>query len=297
MTANDNAVVPVTSIADAIQLGELFERSGMFGCTQPGQGVVLVLSCLSERMSPMQFKRTYHLIDGNPSMRSDAMLAKFVERGGRYTVREYSPKRAAALFETGDNSMEMEITIEQALEAGWPISHNKDRGIQKDGKLWKSNWYRTPAAMLWARLVSMSVRLLDPGVNAGCYAPEELADLDDRSRPAARDAAMTTRPAPSAAPEPANAKPAAAVEDDPAPAAQAPAAETPATETSPASPAPAPASEAVDFTVCPIGRIAGKKWADLNSETLATVLGAARPEITAAHRAEIEKVLNAEGGK
>ena len=133
MAPNENAMVPVSSIEDAIQLGKLFERSGMFGCTQEGQGVVLVLTCVSERMSPMQFKRTYHLIDGNPSMRADAMLAKFVERGGKYTVREYSPKRAAALFKTGDNSMEMEITMEQAVEAGWPLSTNKEKGIQRDG--------------------------------------------------------------------------------------------------------------------------------------------------------------------
>ena len=291
MTTNENAMVPVTNMAEAIQLGELFERSGMFGCTQPGQGVVLVLTCLSERMSPMQFKRTYHLIDGNPSMRADAMLAKFVERGGRYTVREYSPKRAAALFKTGDNSMEMEITIEHALEAGWPLSQNREKGIQKDGKLWKSNWFKTPAAMLWARLVSMSVRLLDPGVNAGCYAPEELADLDDRGRPAGRETAPAPRPATPAAAEPAGDKAAAAAPVEvPAPAAQAPNAEPPK-----ALPAPPPAPAAPDFTVCPVGRIAGKKWADLDSQTLAVVLGASRPEITAQHRAEIEKVLSARG--
>jgi hypothetical protein len=46
--------------------------------------------------SPFASATGVHIIEGKPSMRADAMLAKFVERGGKYEIAERSATRAAA---------------------------------------------------------------------------------------------------------------------------------------------------------------------------------------------------------
>jgi len=289
--ATEQAVMPVQNMGEAMSLGEAFERSGMFGCSQQGQGVVLVLTCMSERISPLQFKRTYHLIDGNPCMRADAMLAKFQSLGGKYKIHEFSTNRAAANFAYGENAMDMEVTMAQAQAAGWPF--------KKDGKSVKDNWARTPDAMLWARLVSKAVRVLAPGVNAGVYTPEEVQDFDapvprkDEPQAAGMSAAKTVKasakPATAMAAtaevvtqaqaEVSSGKPADAVIDVKA---------KPVTEVATSV---ATAEAVVDLDVAPIGKIAGQKWADQDVDTLLVVMGVKRPEITKDHKARIMEVL------
>ena len=271
---NVGSVIPANTMDDVARLGELFERSGMFGCTQQGQGAVLVLTCMTEKMSPLQFKRTYHLVEGTPSMRADAMLAEFVARGGKYLIRENSDTRAAALFTFGENSQEMEVTWEQALKAGWPL--------KKDGKTVKDNWAKTPYAMLWARLVSRAVRLLAPGVNAGCYTPEEVQDFDT---PVARREAPA-KPAGMTAAAPVAVKPAPEVAAQPVAGAVSTA--TPADK---AGAIEATAAPAVDFNVAPTGKIAGKRWDELDTAVLKVVATSARPEITDGHKSAIAAVL------
>lgn len=292
------AVMPVANMGEAMSLGETFERSGMFGCSQQGQGVVLVLTCMSERISPLQFKRTYHLIDGNPCMRADAMLAKFQSLGGKYKIKEFSGARAAANFAYGENALDMEVTMAQAQAAGWPF--------KKDGKSVKDNWARTPDAMLWARLVSKAVRVLAPGVNAGVYTPEEVQDFDapaphkddpqaaagmssaKAAKSSAKTATATATPAAEVVTkvqaEVSAGKPAEAVIDVKA---------TPVADAATAVPT---AEAAVDYDVAPIGKIAGQKWADQDVDTLLVVMGVKRPEITKEHKARVMEVLASRQG-
>ena len=166
--------LPIQNITDIQQVGKMLAASGMFGVTNDLAGATMVMTCIQEGISFLDFKRTYHLINGVPSKRADSMLAEFVARGGKYTIKEATSKRAAAIFSKGENSLDMEVTYEQALAAEWPL--NGKGGV-------KDNWRKTPDAMLWARLVSKAVRLLDPGVNAGIYTPEE---TDDFTAPAER---------------------------------------------------------------------------------------------------------------
>lgn len=178
----ENLPMPVNGFEEVKALGEMFEKSGMFGCSQQGQGAILVLTCKMANLTPLDYIRTFHLIEGKPAMRADAMLAKFAERGGKYKINEFSAKRAAAVFTKGDNTLDLELTMEQALAAEWP-KDNKG-GIKK-------NWRCTPDAMLWARLVSKAVRILDPGVNSGTYTPEEVQDFNDDDDRASRARRVT----------------------------------------------------------------------------------------------------------
>jgi len=96
--SNAAAIELYDRIADPLEaidrMGEYLAKSGMFGCEKVEQGKVIAMACLSEKKNPMDIARTYHIIDGRLSMRADAMLAEFRNRGGpaRCCVPASSPR-------------------------------------------------------------------------------------------------------------------------------------------------------------------------------------------------------------
>ena len=158
---------PVTA---ALQLGTVFARSGLFGCSKEEQGQVLALTCLAENKTPLEVMRTFHIISTksgtNLGMRADAMLARFRELGGKCQWLETTDKVARARFIYDGNDVERQYTIEQV------------RTMEKTGQ---ENYKRWPAAMLRARLVSETMRMIAPEIVAGVYTPEE---LDAPNKPA-----------------------------------------------------------------------------------------------------------------
>lgn len=143
------------------QLGEMFTRSGMFGCQKIEQGQVLALACLTEKKSPFELVQTYHIIEGKLEMKSSAMLAKFLDMGGKCTWKTdlQDDQTAEAHFEFLDNKGDYKYTLEDAKREGLA-----------DRKVWK----RHGPDMLRARLTSKVIRMLAPQINAGMYAPEEM---------------------------------------------------------------------------------------------------------------------------
>lgn len=140
------------------------------------EGFVIALTCMMEGITAIEFNRRYHMIQGKPSMRADALLAEFRAAGGRYKILENSPDRAAIAFTWEDETYEWEFTWEEAKESRWPWKNWK-----KPEEGFKDNW-STPTDrkdMLWSRLVSSSVKKLVPEIAAGCYTPEELQDVAD----------------------------------------------------------------------------------------------------------------------
>lgn len=147
-------------IAAVTQLGEMFTRSGMFGCQKIEQGQVLALACISEKKSPFELVKTYHIIEGKLEMKSGAMLARFLEMGGKCIWKSdlQSTEEAAAYFEFGDNKGDFKYTSEDAKREGL-----RDRAV----------WKKSAPDMLRARLVSKVVRMFAPQINAGIYCSEE----------------------------------------------------------------------------------------------------------------------------
>lgn len=169
-------------IAAAKEMGIAMARSGLLGLPNEEAGMVVALTCLCEQMTPMDYLRRYHTINGQPSMRSDAMLAEFrMNHGGRHKRIEKSEQRAAIEVTLDGQSDLFEVTWEEALDAGWPY-RNKDDHSQG----FKDNWdsIRGRKTMLWARVVSDAIRTICPEVNAGVYTPEEVVDIDEsKGRP------------------------------------------------------------------------------------------------------------------
>ncbi len=175
--------------SDPIQLvsvlGPAFARSKMFGCQNEQQGTVVALAVVMEGKSPFEISRKYHIIDGNLSKKSDAMLAEWRERGNDHEVVQRDPNGAEIkLIKKGigpggsDHFSVFRFTWEEAQEEPFPWSKKKN----PDGsRQLKTNW-STPRArmqMLWARVVSDAVRTLCPEIVAGTYTPEEIADFEN----------------------------------------------------------------------------------------------------------------------
>jgi len=158
------------------ELGKAMHQSAMLGVTTPGDGQVLALTCMCEGITPLEFARTYHIVDGKPTMRADAMHAQFRQAGGKVEWRETGDdgKRASAAFSFGGQTLELSFTIDDAAR----MVGDK---LKKAG----SNWQKDPGAMLRARLISKALRMIAPEIVAGVYTPDEIESTQPE-KPAGR---------------------------------------------------------------------------------------------------------------
>lgn len=170
---NELTTLPVQGMSDLAQIGTQLETSGMFGLSREGSGLIVAMTCYQQNITPLDFLRTYHIIDNKPSMRADAMAAQFREAGGKYKVLKRDGKEAKAEFHFEGNKQAFSYTMKSAEDQ--TICYNKGTTTLKD------TWKKYPENMLWARMMSNAVRVLCPEIVAGIYTPEEVADFDDAS--------------------------------------------------------------------------------------------------------------------
>jgi len=247
--------MPVNSMADITNAGAILAQSQIFGAINPGAGFVIVATCHQQGISLMEFHRTYHIVEGKPSMRADAMLAEFRKRGGSYKITENSVARAAASFKFEGVEYDAEFTIDDAKRTG--------DCYKFDGATMKHVWSKRPDDMLWARMVSRAVRRLCPEINAGLYAPEEVADFDDAPRAAAAPVVIT----PSEAADRAKTVEAEVVEVEVVTTMQ----------------------DDTDYTLSPIGGegVKGKPWSEFSDAELAKAATIEHEAVTYTHKAAI----------
>lgn len=252
MTEQNNALSIVPGVSDLEKIGALFENSGVFGCTTPGQGFVIAMTCIQSGMTPLKFVQTYNIIEGKPSMRSDAMLSRLLELGGSYEIVNRTPEVASIKATFREATGTFTLTWEEAQEEPFVRT--------RDGKL-KKNWAspRVRMQMLWARAVSDAVRTVCPLANGGSYTPEEIQDFSDHVPPRAAESA----PAMVAV----AAKAAEAIKSEPVEVAS------------------------VNPDVMPVGKYAGQPWSDFTEKQLQLTLATAKPEITDAHKVSIRAEL------
>jgi len=167
---------------DLTAAGKLLAQSGMFGISKEADGFVIAATCHQQGMSLLEFRETYHIIHGTPSMRTDTMLARLVDHGGEYEILSRTPDRAAIRAACGKASGEFELTWEQAqLE---PFVYAGKEGdvvaaLASGQRPPLKDKYATPRSrmqMIWARVVSDAVRAVCPQACKGTYTPEEVSD-------------------------------------------------------------------------------------------------------------------------
>ena len=167
-----------TSLDAVKQLGDWIAHSGMFGATKAEQGYVLALECIASKQTPLGWKKSNHLINGNITMKSEAMLAGLMDAGWDIDWIQFDASAAIAEFSKNAKKVRVAFTADDAKQAGLLPA--------KPG----SGWAKFPAEMLRARLISKATRMLDPRITQGRYTPEEVADFSSPS-PAPQPATAT----------------------------------------------------------------------------------------------------------
>lgn len=173
------------SITEVGQMAKAVAASNLFGVKTPDQALALMLLAQAEGLHPMVAARDYHIIEGRPSMKADAMLARFQMAGGKVKWLALTDTKVAGEFthEAGGTAV-----IE------WDMDRAKTAGLGGKG-----NWLKYPRQMLRARVISEGIRTVYPACVVGVYTPEEVQDFDARPQQAVP---ATIKPSPVALPSP-----------------------------------------------------------------------------------------------
>lgn len=170
------ALVPVDQIE---RMAVSVARSGLFGVKTPDQAMALMLIAQAEGLHPAIAARDYHVINGRPALRADAMLARFQAAGGRVEWGEYTDTKVVGKFSHPSGG---------SVEIAWTVKMAQDAGLTRN-----PTWKSYPRQMLRSRCISEGIRTVFPGVVVGTYTPEEVQDMDVPQAP--RQAPQRPEPA------------------------------------------------------------------------------------------------------
>ena len=162
------ALIPVDQVE---RMAVAVAKSGLFGVRTPDQAMALMLIAQAEGLHPAIAARDYHIIQGRPSLKADAMLARFQAAGGKVEWGEYTDTCVVGTFSHPKGGA---VTIE------WTIEMGRKAGLTKN-----PTWNQYPRQMLRSRCISEGIRTVFPGVVVGTYSEEEAEDkkYEDKSLP------------------------------------------------------------------------------------------------------------------
>jgi hypothetical protein len=143
-------------------------KSGLFGVKTADQALALMLVAQAEGRHPGSVASDYHIIQGRASLKSDSMLARFQQAGGRVEWHDHTNEKVSATFSH---------PLGGSLRIDWDMARAKAAGLAG-----KDNYKSFPRQMLRARVISEGVRAVFPAVLNGMYTPEEVQEFQPVSR-------------------------------------------------------------------------------------------------------------------
>lgn len=155
-------------LSDITTMAEVAAKSKMFGFKNPEEAMAIMLLCQAESLHPAVAMRDYHVIQGRPALKADAMLARFQQAGGSVHWKVYTDAEVTGTFSHPQGG---------TLDVTWTMEQARKIGITN-----KDNWRNYPRAMLRARCLSEGIRAVYPGVVVGVYTPEEVQDFEDKPK-------------------------------------------------------------------------------------------------------------------
>ena len=151
------------TIQEIAQMGQIFAKSGMYGIKSPEMAMTLMFQAQAEGIHPAKAMQEYHVINGKPSLSSQAMLSRFQLAGG---VAKWIKRTAT----------EATLHVEHKQGGDLDVTWNIDRA-KKAGLLGNPTWTKYPEAMLSARCISEAIRAVFPACLGGMYSIEEEEDI------------------------------------------------------------------------------------------------------------------------
>lgn len=163
-----NDIVQYT-VSDMEKLAVSIAKSKLFGMDTPEQALALMAISQAEGLHPAIAARDYHIIQGRPTLKADAMLARFQKAGGKFEWHSYT-----------DECCDATISHPQGgtVRVMWDMERAKQAEIS-NSKMYK----KYPRNMLRARVISEGIRTVFPGVAVGIYTPEEADSFEPTKSP------------------------------------------------------------------------------------------------------------------
>ena len=159
-------LVPVQDIE---RMAVAVANSRLFGMDTPDKAMALMLIAQAEGLHPAVAARDFHIIQGRPSMKADAILARFQAAGGTMRWLEYTDTKVSAEFSHPQGGQ---------IKVDWDMERAKKAGLGG-----KDMWSKYPRQMLAARCISEGVKRVYPGATNGMYTPEEAEDMPPLPKP------------------------------------------------------------------------------------------------------------------
>lgn len=167
-----NALVPVNAtpvfgMNDIKDIALAIANGGLFGSRDPNAVLTLCLLAQAEGQHPAVVFRDYHIIQGKPAKKADAMLRDFITSGGKVEWHTLDDTKADATFSHPSGSARIDWTLERARQAG----------------IANPMWKKYPRQMLRSRVISEGVRTVFPGATSGLYEVSEVQDIVAETMP------------------------------------------------------------------------------------------------------------------
>ena len=159
--------VPVMTISEVERVALAIAKGGLFGTNDPNAVLTLCLLAQAEGQHPAVVFRDYHVIQGKPAKKADAMLRDFINSGGKVEWHKLDDETADATFSHPAGTARIDWTIARAKKA----------------QLTTAMWSKYPRQMLRSRVISEGVRTVYPGATSGLYVPEEVEDFTPKAEP------------------------------------------------------------------------------------------------------------------
>lgn len=159
-----NAIQQFTA-NDMLGMANAFVDSGMFGVRNVAEAYSLMLVAQAEGLHPAKAMQDYHVIQGRPALKADAMLARFQHAGGVVQWEEVTPQRVAAYFSHPQSSPKPVLV--EWTDADVDAAQLRGNHMHK----------KYPRQMKRARVISEGVRTVYPAALSGMYTPEEVVDF------------------------------------------------------------------------------------------------------------------------
>ena len=155
----------IVPFQDMQQMAKAIADSRLFGLTDVNQVLALGMVAQAEGHPFATAARDYHVIQGRPALKADAMMARFQAAGGKVNWEVYTDERVTGSFSHPNGG---------TLSVTWTIEQARSIGLVKPG----SGWQKFPRAMLRSRCISEGIRSVYPGSVTGFYSPEEVQDFE-----------------------------------------------------------------------------------------------------------------------
>lgn len=151
----------------AKEVASAIVKSGYWPDANPNAVLMLCYLAEAEGNHPAVVYRDYHIMQGKPAKKAEAILRDFVNAGGKIEWHQLDDEAADATFAHSSGSARITWTIERAKKAN----------------LKSPMWSKYPRQMLRSRCVSEGVRTVYPGATSGLYEEGEVADIVAESGP------------------------------------------------------------------------------------------------------------------